>query len=629
MTASVTGKVGSTQTVNIPTVDGYTASQSSVSVVIAPTGMTTDTITYTLNNTPWNYTVTLTDGTTQKVTGSNNSEGTPSKVGDKVTVTAPAVKGYDTPSASGTVQSDGSVKLDSGQSLNYVGNPVDNLSSKVSSNLGDQTVNNISGKVGDKITVDTPTVDGYTPDKKQITFTITPEGTATTTDTITYTGIKQDWNYPITLPDGTTQKVTGTTNNEGTPSKVGDKVTITAPAVNGYKTPSFTGTVQTDGSVKLDPNQNTNYVGNTVDNGTATIKTPVGDKTVDGIKGNVGDTVNVTLPDVDGYNHPTTAPGVIGPDGKVTVDPKDATYTGNTVKNGTATIPVTKDGQASTLPVTGINGTVGQTITIDVPNVPGYTSNKKTIQAVINSDHSISTTDKIVLTRIPSGTGSGTTTDPNVAGSNPDNANGSAVAIQMDVATYKDQPEVQVYTFSSDNKASEYSRKLGKDTAWYVDQKVSIDGILYYRVATNEYVKASDVYPYEDANLTIETRDRTSKTLYSAEGNVVTNRSLSAISDWFTDRTITINGEKYYRVASNEFVKASDVNPYQAIHSYVRVNGSTGSTQLYDTQGNAVTNRKVTAQSAWYTDQLVNINGTLYYRIATDEFIKADDVTVY
>lgn len=47
--------------------------------------------------------------------------------------------------------------------------------------------------------------------------------------------------------------------------------------------------------------------------------------------------------------------------------------------------------------------------------------------------------------------------------------------------------------------------------------------------------------------------------LYTIEGKEITNRGLSGDSKWYTDQYATINGEKMYRVATNEWVKSTDV----------------------------------------------------------------------
>lgn len=48
--------------------------------------------------------------------------------------------------------------------------------------------------------------------------------------------------------------------------------------------------------------------------------------------------------------------------------------------------------------------------------------------------------------------------------------------------------------------------------------------------------------------------------LYTLEGNPVKNRGLAAHTAWYTDRYATINGQKMYRVATNEWVPSSYVN---------------------------------------------------------------------
>jgi len=49
------------------------------------------------------------------------------------------------------------------------------------------------------------------------------------------------------------------------------------------------------------------------------------------------------------------------------------------------------------------------------------------------------------------------------------------------------------------------------------------------------------------------------KHLYTIDGKDITNRGLSGDSKWYTDQYATINGEKMFRVATNEWVKATDV----------------------------------------------------------------------
>jgi len=111
-----------------------------------------------------------------------------------------------------------------------------------------------------------------------------------------------------------------------------------------------------------------------------------------------------------------------------------------------------------------------------------------------------------------------------------------------------------------DNKGKTIkTRSLGAKTSWLVDQKMVADGVTYYRVATNEWVKATDVEEYAIVNSVIETKSDDAKILYTAEGKAIKNRALANDTTWFSDRSATINGEKMYRVATNEWVKASDI----------------------------------------------------------------------
>lgn len=113
--------------------------------------------------------------------------------------------------------------------------------------------------------------------------------------------------------------------------------------------------------------------------------------------------------------------------------------------------------------------------------------------------------------------------------------------------------------------------------------------------------------------------------LYKLDTSKITNRSLNTASDWFSDKEMTFAGETYYRVASNEWVKASNVYVYQNKNIVVQTNSNL---QLVDSKGNAVTNRSLLADTAWYSDRIAYINGKTYYRVATNEFVSTDAVTV-
>jgi len=103
------------------------------------------------------------------------------------------------------------------------------------------------------------------------------------------------------------------------------------------------------------------------------------------------------------------------------------------------------------------------------------------------------------------------------------------------------------------------NRALGSNSSWRVNQKLTHNGVTYYRVATNEYVKATDVLEYENVNSTVNTKTGSAKYLYDINGKRSEKRALAGNTAWFSDRSAIINGEKMYRVATNEWVKASDI----------------------------------------------------------------------
>ena len=103
------------------------------------------------------------------------------------------------------------------------------------------------------------------------------------------------------------------------------------------------------------------------------------------------------------------------------------------------------------------------------------------------------------------------------------------------------------------------NRALAFNTGWKTDQKLVLNGVTYYRVGNNEYVKASDIVEYEAINKVVNTTSGSAKYLYDINGKKSSLRALASGSAWFSDKVATINGEKMYRVATNEWVKASDV----------------------------------------------------------------------
>lgn len=109
-----------------------------------------------------------------------------------------------------------------------------------------------------------------------------------------------------------------------------------------------------------------------------------------------------------------------------------------------------------------------------------------------------------------------------------------------------------------DQTGRELNYALNSNTDWRIDQKMTLDGQTYYRVATNAWVKAGDVLEYERAEQVVNTGDNL-RLLYDSKGKNSSHRSLAQNTEWFVDKAATINGKTYYRVSSDEWVLADEL----------------------------------------------------------------------
>lgn len=113
---------------------------------------------------------------------------------------------------------------------------------------------------------------------------------------------------------------------------------------------------------------------------------------------------------------------------------------------------------------------------------------------------------------------------------------------------------VQLYT---DDGNLIKNRALGKDSSWVGDKMMTLNGVRYIRVATNEWAKLDDGLEITSINETVKTKNQAQ--LYTATGEIVKNRALAGNTAWYSDRVATINGQKMYRVSTNEWVAANDI----------------------------------------------------------------------
>lgn len=415
---------------------------------------------------------------------------------------------------------------------------------------------------------------------------------------------------------------------------------------------------------------------------TADVNIPsnLGDKIVKDVTGDVGTTVKVKVPNVDGHTpDKATVDATVNIDGTITTT-ETVTYSPNNVK-ADVTIP----SNLGNVIVPNVTGKIEDKVNVKVPIKDGYTVDKLTVSATVNPDKTITTDEKVTYTgddvtssvTIPSNLGdvvvpdvtgkvgdivdvkvptkAGYTADKDVVpvtvnpdktittdekvtynkkSSGNDNTNTGThndskeplniEKVNQTVSTYSDQPDVELYSLNNQTMSVVSNRELGHGTDWKNDEKVMIGDTLYYRVATNEWVKASHVYVYKT---TVRTYVDSNKQLFKAEDNLVGNRELSAGSNWLSDRIAYLGdtGTKCYRVATNEFVKADDV--YEYLNEPQEVN-IPGSTTVYGDRGEL--NRTLASSTKKHGNLVVNmkLNGAVYrmIKVGYNDFVKFDDL---
>lgn len=131
---------------------------------------------------------------------------------------------------------------------------------------------------------------------------------------------------------------------------------------------------------------------------------------------------------------------------------------------------------------------------------------------------------------------------------------------------------VPVVSLDSDgNMQVVIDRALGNNTAWKTDQSKIVNGITYYRVATNEWVAANYLTSGASSSsgsttmsvIKVNNSNSTFVKLMALQADgtmsVVSDRALGNNTNWKTDQTKVVDGITYYRVATNEWVASTYV----------------------------------------------------------------------
>lgn len=121
------------------------------------------------------------------------------------------------------------------------------------------------------------------------------------------------------------------------------------------------------------------------------------------------------------------------------------------------------------------------------------------------------------------------------------------------------------YNMNHKDDSAVENRALAEDSSWITDQyRTNREGVKQYRVATDEWIDSNSVIFTQNVINGISSikgvvnLDETNAyyMLYTKEGNIVSNRALKKKSSWLVDEIgRDAQGNVYYRVASNEWVK--------------------------------------------------------------------------
>lgn len=197
-----------------------------------------------------------------------------------------------------------------------------------------------------------------------------------------------------------------------------------------------------------------------------------------------------------------------------------------------------------------------------------------------------------------------------------DHNNETPTNIQEKISVFPDLSEITVY----DDSGNATDKTISANSDWYTDQKKVLNGETFYRIAPNQWINENSVYNYDAKTVFIQTYADSPKKLVSSRNQLSTNRELAPNSAWYSDRNINLNGQKNYRVATDEWANTDDVFEYQPINQIVQ---PTRNAQLFNDRGSVV---GLAPTYALVTDRLALINGIQMYRVATNEWLPVSSV---
>jgi Uncharacterized protein with SCP/PR1 domains len=135
-----------------------------------------------------------------------------------------------------------------------------------------------------------------------------------------------------------------------------------------------------------------------------------------------------------------------------------------------------------------------------------------------------------------------------------------------------------------------------------------------------------------DAATVATTHPGTYSSLYRSNGTIIANRALGPDTPWRVGKILTINGEKMYQVATNEYLRARDSSlngKFKPQQSTTKLVG-TAKTRLalYDRPQSSMASRSLGKGTSWQIGKIFkNKQGITFVQVSTNEYANAADMT--
>ncbi|WP_334330028.1 leucine-rich repeat domain-containing protein [Companilactobacillus sp. HBUAS59699] len=250
------------------------------------------------------------------------------------------------------------------------------------------------------------------------------------------------------------------------------------------------------------------------------------------------------------------------------------------------------------------------------------TSKPGSIQVTYSVTGLQTTTITVTIKGPDNGSSGGNSSGNHHSSTNSSNSNHSDISsIQSLMLITRSSGLIPIYNQNGEKISDQTLNRL---TKFNVTQKNVVNGETYYEISDGNWIKASDVRDYTKGSGVLQTKSDSNKFILNSNGTRL-NRALKKTTSWLYNGSAEFDGTKYYRVATDEWVSANDVVLYNKINGVVKANVQA---QVYKDTGEK-SNRALAKNSEFVTDKVSkSIDGETMYRVATDEWVKASDVTL-